>query len=306
MTPTSCHCCGLIQVRSQAAAAWCARCRSRLAGSDNDVRDNFATASLAIVALAFFPLAIFAPFLRIERLGYASESSLIGGIRELFADGHVLIALVIFLFSIVLPAVKLLTLLALASSPNLIHARHRAVTYRVVEQLGRWGMLDVLLVAVLISFVKLGELVSFHTGPGLYLFAAFVSLNLIAGMTFNPHLLWDETMARDGSRATGESAKENAIQRSQVASDAGPSDATNLTEKSLPIASTKAPGRRIWWLVAIVGVIAAATTGFLLWPESPHRVKITFNDGHGLKAGNVVRYRGIDIGEIEQVSIALS
>ena len=53
-------------------------------------------------------------------------------------------------------------------------------------------MLDVMLVALLVAFVKLGDLVQIHAGPGLLAFTFMVLGSLIASAKFNPHLLWDE------------------------------------------------------------------------------------------------------------------
>ena len=68
--------------------------------------------------------------------------------------------------------------------------RHRALMYHLVELLGRWGMLDVLLVAVMIAYVKLGDLITIQPGPGLQAFIIMVLLSLLASLCFNPRLMW--------------------------------------------------------------------------------------------------------------------
>lgn len=290
MSLTSCHCCGLIQTAQATGQSWCSRCRSRLAISAM-AADNTPAAALAIVALAFYPLAMLAPFLRIERLGYSAESSLLGGTQALLTGGHLLVGLVVLLFSIVLPVIKLGTLLVLSASPRWLHSHHRAATYRIVEHLGRWGMLDVLLVAVLVAFVKLGDLVTFEVGPGLYLFIAFVTLNLFAGVTFNPHVLWEDTMSS------------SAVADGATSPEAAPSIKDDGVRREIPAALSTKPTRRYWWIAALFGVIAAAATATFLWPEPLHRVTLTFADGYGLKAGNAIRYRGIDIGKVEELKL---
>ena len=54
-------------------------------------------------------------------------------------------------------------------------------------------MLDVMLVAILVAFVKLGDLVSIHAGPGLLAFTLLVLLSLLASFSFNPLLMWEES-----------------------------------------------------------------------------------------------------------------
>jgi paraquat-inducible protein A len=59
-----------------------------------------------------------------------------------------------------------------------------------VEFLGRWSMLDVMLVAILVAFVKLGDLVNIQPGNGLIAFSALVLCSLLASFAFNPKLMW--------------------------------------------------------------------------------------------------------------------
>ena len=66
----------------------------------------------------------------------------------------------------------------------------RALTYHLVEWTGRWGMLDVLLVALLVAVLKLGELVQLSAGPAALAFTGCVLLNLLASASFDPHALW--------------------------------------------------------------------------------------------------------------------
>jgi paraquat-inducible protein A len=68
---------------------------------------------------------------------------------------------------------------------------HLARTWRAVELVGRWGMLDVLLAAVLVAILKLGDLVTVEVGPGLFAFTACVGLSLLASAFFDPHALWE-------------------------------------------------------------------------------------------------------------------
>lgn len=189
----SCHCCGLVQTLpplSPTHRAICCRCATPLAHAAST--RNHWTVALALSALIFYLPAILLPLLRIERLGQRHEDSLLSGLIALFSQGYWFIGGVVLLFSVILPPLKLLTLLALSSQIAAIHQHHRALLYRLVELLGRWGMLDVMLVAILIAFVKLGHLVHISAGPGLLAFTLLVLLSLLASMTFNPHLLWEE------------------------------------------------------------------------------------------------------------------
>lgn len=192
----ACHCCGLVQTvrRLEAGeAAHCARCGSKI---DSAWRSGSRSSARCLAAalgglILYFP-AILLPILEIEKLGHHHTASLLGGTLDLLWQGSWFVGIVVLLFSIILPLVKLLALLEL-STIGITHRRHRAWTYRLVEWTGRWSMMDVLLLALLVALVKLGELVSFHLGPAVVAFVMCVLMSLIASIVFDPHAIWEES-----------------------------------------------------------------------------------------------------------------
>jgi len=190
----ACHCCGLLQALPAAELGMrsvCSRCGTGL--RHHDPNRNRWTAALALSALVFYPAAIGLPLLRIEQLGHSHTDSLLSGLVSMLSQGYWLVGIVVLLFSILLPPLKLLALWLLTRQPlKQTSHRRRALLYHAVELLGRWGMLDVMLVAILVAMVKLGDLVSIHPGPGLWAFILLVLLSLVASMVFNPTLMWNE------------------------------------------------------------------------------------------------------------------
>jgi paraquat-inducible protein A len=133
------------------------------------------------------------PVLQITKLGHAHDSTIWSGVVQMFADGHYLIATIVFLCSIVIPLGKILGIFTLCA-PALrgrLSPRHQALTYQTIDFLGRWGMIDVLLVAILVAAVKLGDWVNVAAGPGIIAFAAVVVLSLLSSITFDPRAIWD-------------------------------------------------------------------------------------------------------------------
>lgn len=188
---TSCHCCGLVQKLpplTDAQKAVCCRCATPL--THTTPSRNHWVVALSISALAFYLPAMLLPMLRIEQLGHRHEDSLLSGLITLFSQGYWFVGTVVLTFSVLLPPLKLITLLILANKIMITRHHQRALMYRAVELLGRWGMLDVLLVAILVAFVKLGNLVNIQAGLGLVAFTLLVLLSLLASLTFNPHLMW--------------------------------------------------------------------------------------------------------------------
>ena len=155
-------------------------------------RRNAWAATAAVSALLLYPLGILLPVLEIERFGHAQASSILGGALSLLAHGELLVGAAVFVCSVILPMAKLIGLVLIASIPRRLGTQAmRARLWKTIEWIGRWGMLDVLLVALLVSMLKLGDLVEVHPGPGLIAFTAMVFLSLISSALFDPHALWD-------------------------------------------------------------------------------------------------------------------
>lgn len=190
----ACHCCGLIQKLPEippAHRASCTRCGSGLSRPGNLVKTASRTAAAAVGAFVLFWPAVLLPILEIEQLGIKSQSSLLGGTLEMFHHGNYFVGTVVFLFSIVLPLTKIVMLLEL-SLLEILHRKHKALTLRMMEHLGKWSMMDVMLLAFLVMLVKLGDLVEFHFGPAIIAFTLCVVMSMIASITFDPHAIWEE------------------------------------------------------------------------------------------------------------------
>jgi paraquat-inducible protein A len=197
-----CRCCGLIQTLPAVPAgqrAVCRRCHTALAPAG--AGHNQWTMALTLSALVFYVPALCLPMLRLEQFGHVHESSLLAGVGALWSQGQWFVGTVVFVFSILLPPLKLIALWLLSATALISRHRQRAVLYHLVELLGRWGMLDVMLVAILVAFVKLGDVITIRPGSGLFAFGVLILLSLSASVVFNPTLLWDAaTQERDDGR----------------------------------------------------------------------------------------------------------
>jgi paraquat-inducible protein A len=172
--------------------ATCVRCRSTIAHAGTGPFAPQRTAALALAAFILYWPAVLLPILEIERLGHRHESSVLGGTLELLMHGSWFVGVVVLLFSIVFPLVKIVLLFEL-SLVDLLHRRHKALTYRVMEKAGKWSMMDVMLIAFLVMLVKLGNLVEFHFGPAVVAFVLCVALSIAAAATFDPYAIWKDS-----------------------------------------------------------------------------------------------------------------
>lgn len=173
------------------ARAVCTRCGTAFVTPGSRRRTASRTAAAALAALVLFWPAVLLPVLEIENLGLTHKSSILGGIFELLSHGSWLVGTVVLLFSIVFPLAKILLLLEL-SLFEILHKRHKAWTLRLVEHVGRWSMMDVLLLAFMVMLVKLGDLVEFHLGPAIVAFVLCVAMSMIASLSFDPHAIWED------------------------------------------------------------------------------------------------------------------
>ena len=192
--------CGLVQrleELSPGLVAECARCGSRLARHRPNSLARTAAFSLAALTL-YIPANIY-PILEMKLYGAYSRNTVWDGCRSLFEHGEVLVAVVVFLASMVIPFLKLVGLFFLVTTAALGSPRLRPARtwiYRAIDVIGPWAMLDVFLLAVLVALVKLGELATVLPGPGLLAFAAMVVLTILASSSFDPRLIWVDRARR--------------------------------------------------------------------------------------------------------------
>ncbi len=191
----ACPRCGLVQRLPDpgtATRAACARCDALV--WDPRARASRAswTGAFALSALVLYPLGISLPIMQLERFGHRVDASIWSGSVGMLREGELWIGAVVLLCSVVLPLFKLAALCTLVwGRPRLTRAA-RARTYRLVEWTGRWGMLDVLLVATVVAWVKIGDLVAVRPGPAALAFTTCVVASLCASAAFDPHALWEE------------------------------------------------------------------------------------------------------------------
>lgn len=197
----ACTACGLVQ-RAVAPAAGsvviCSRCESVLLRRKPDSLARTACFSLAALLL-YAPANLF-PVLRMEFHGIRTENTVWDGCVTLFLEGQWFIAGVVFAASIVIPFLKLASLLFLVTTTkyNLgVGKRMRTRLHSAIEFVGPWAMLDVFLLAILVSLVKLGRIATVLPGPGVLAFASVVILTILASASFDSRLIWETEEVTD-------------------------------------------------------------------------------------------------------------
>ena len=149
------------------------------------LRDLHPRHALAVPAVILFSSALLfvglsLPLLYTQRMFWKSSYSVWAGVVELWRQNELLLATILFFFSIVFPITKLvlLTLLWFMRLP----ASRRTRLLHTLGLLGKWSMLDVFVVAILIVLVKLGPLARVEPRVGVYVFSAAIVCSMLTTM----------------------------------------------------------------------------------------------------------------------------
>ncbi|WP_165769452.1 paraquat-inducible protein A [Arboricoccus pini] len=189
----SCTECGQIDVLAEAALhPTCSRCGSPLHRRKPDSIAR--TWALVAAAGVLYIPANLLPVMTVVYFGSGAPNTIMSGVKELFAAGQVPIALLVFTASIVVPILKLVGMVWLLLSVQLgvrRGRRQRTMIFFFIRGVGRWSMVDIFMISILVSLVSLGAIATVVPGMGALSFAAVVLLTMLAAESFDPRLIWD-------------------------------------------------------------------------------------------------------------------
>ncbi len=196
----NCHSCQLlcraVDYR-QAGCYCCPRCGAQL--HRRKPASLSRTWALVLAAMLLYIPANVLPIMQTTSLGQTQSDTILSGVVYFMFSGSWHIALIIFVASILVPLVKLVVLVYLLLSVQfqwLWRPRERTRLYRLTEAVGRWSMVDIYAMTVMVALVRMDVLASVTPGPaGLY-FATVVVLTMLAADSFDPRLIWDAAKER--------------------------------------------------------------------------------------------------------------
>ena len=170
----------------------CPRCSARInTRIPNSLQK---TSALILAAIVLYIPANIYPIMHYSELATNYDSTILSGVWDLAANDLWLVAIVVFVASIVVPILKLAMLIFLVWSIRTRMAgatRWRFWMYRATKFIGRWSMVDVYVVTLLTAVVQFGLIGQVEPGAALLPFAAVVVLTMLAAETFDPRLIWD-------------------------------------------------------------------------------------------------------------------
>jgi paraquat-inducible protein A len=187
-----CHSCGQLTEAQEDVVLSCTRCGEKLHSRHPD-SINRAWALLIAAVILYIPANLI-PITLTTALGKTEGDTIMQGVIYFISSGEWPIALVIFTASILVPTLKIISmtyLLVTAQRSSDRRCLNRAKIYRAVEFVGRWSMIDVFVVTIMVALVQMGTLANIQAGQGAIYFCGVVILTMLAAESFDPRLIWD-------------------------------------------------------------------------------------------------------------------
>lgn len=173
------------------SAFHCPRCGHRWRHSLHTLNKSWA---LILSALILFIPANLLPITRLTYLGHTTDDTIFSGVILLADEGMVPIAVIVFTASILIPLAKIGGMLIILGSVQFrlrwLSSRKLMQLYRVIDHIGRWSLLDLYVITLLIALMNMGQIATFVPGPGSTAFAAVILLSVWGTDTFDTRLLW--------------------------------------------------------------------------------------------------------------------
>jgi paraquat-inducible protein A len=170
----------------------CPRCATPL--EPREPGSLSATLALTTAAAILYLPANLLAVMTVERFGRVNSYTILSGVNELAELGMWPLALLVFFASVVVPMLKLVSLVWFLDAIRRRSARRlreRTMLYRLIDVVGRWSNIDVFMVSILAASLQFGLLTTVDPEAGIISFAAVVVLTMLATAMFDPRLMWD-------------------------------------------------------------------------------------------------------------------
>ena len=188
-----CHTCAkLSRLQPNRVRANCPRCGSevslRITSSISKTWCLLITATIALLFANIYPV------MTVMSFGHGEADTIMSGVIELMHAKMYPIAFLVFFASVLVPVFKIIGLAGLLLLIQLkcqINHSQALAMYRFIHFIGRWSMLDLFMISILVALVDLGNIASIQTGHGATAFATVVVVTMFAAHTFDQRLIWD-------------------------------------------------------------------------------------------------------------------
>lgn len=199
----ACHECDLLQreiALPPGKVARCVRCGAKLYRSAHASLDH--TLSFTLTAALVFIVANAYPIVGINIQGTRHDTTLLGAARALWNQDMITISLLVFLTTLLMPALEIAFMLHLLLA--LKSGRRPAglnISMRILREVNPWGMVEVFLLGVLVALVKLTHFARVIPGLALWSFGVLILLMAAAAASFDIRDVWERADAAGGERS---------------------------------------------------------------------------------------------------------
>ena len=190
----ACHDCDLIQRLphiSEAGTIQCIRCGAVL---HQKIRNSIErTLSLTLAGLVLFGLANSFPFLAFKIGTQVRQTTLLTGIQELYAQGMPELSVIVLLTTVLVPFAQMICMLYI-----LLPLKFRRIpiklpqVFRFIRHLQPWNMMEVFMLGILVSVVKLAKMAKIIPGVALFSFLALIFVMAAMTASLDSHLIWEK------------------------------------------------------------------------------------------------------------------
>ncbi len=192
----ACHECDLLQTEPALApgqTARCTRCGAFLARNPPDSLDR--SLALTLTAAILYLLANVCPLVSLDMQGRRIEVTLTGAVQALWQDGMAPVAALVFVTAVLFPLLELTMILLVLVPLRIGRVSPRlAAFFRLVRSVKPWGMVEVFLLGMLVSLVKLSHLATVLPGTAFWATAGLILALTLAGRAFDTRLLWQSPL----------------------------------------------------------------------------------------------------------------
>ena len=201
----ACHECELLQREvhlPRGGVVRCGRCAAELYRSHPDSFER--TLALTAGSILLFVIANSYPIIGLKLQGQVIQTTLFHTVQTLWNEEMKSVGILVFATTILMPALELcaLTYLLLPLKLGRVPV-HFAIVFRTLQAVKPWGMVEVLMLGVLVSLVKLANLAGVVPGIALWSFAAWMFVMAAVASVFDPRDLWRRVAAAREAGAQG-------------------------------------------------------------------------------------------------------
>lgn len=190
----ACHDCDLIQRLphlTEPGTVQCIRCGAVLHQKKRDSIER--TLSLTLAGLVLFGLANSFPFLAFKLEAQVRQTTLLTGIKELYAQGMPELSIIVLLTTVLVPLAQMICMLYI-----LLPLKFKRMpmglprVFRFVRHLQPWNMMEVFMLGILVSVVKLAKMAKIVPGVALFSFLALIFVLAAMAASLDSHLIWEK------------------------------------------------------------------------------------------------------------------